>query len=105
LRADIAKVFGVPRLPVFESWVLCFVDLRNICAHHDRLFNRRFQKQPQYLPREGIPAAANNTLKAHLECLDHCLTAVGETSGSVALAQQLINLQKYAAVIPAEAGF
>lgn len=105
LRADIAKAFGVPRLPIFESWVLCFVDFRNICAHHDRLFNRRFQKQLQHLPREGIPAAANNTLKAHLECLDYALATIGEQSGSVAKAQQLMNLQKYAAVDPAEAGY
>lgn len=105
LRADVARAFGLPRLPIFESWVLCFVDLRNICAHHDRLFNRRFQKQLQHLPREGIPTAANNTLKAHLECLDHALAAIGEQGGSVAKAQQLMNLQKYAAVSPAEAGF
>lgn len=44
VREDVAKAFGVPRLPVFDNWVNCFVDLRNVCAHHDRLFNRRFQK-------------------------------------------------------------
>ena len=104
-REDVAKAFGVPRLPVFDNWVQCFVDLRNICAHHDRLFNRRFQKQLQHLTRENIPAARNNTLKAHLECLDHALSKIGEQDGYVAKAQQLINLQKYAAVNPAEVGY
>lgn len=105
LRSDVAKAFGVPRLEVFENWVQCFVDLRNICAHHDRLFNRRFQKQLRRLSRENIPAAPNNTLKAHLECLDHALEAIGEKAGNVAEAQRLINLHKYAAVDAAEVGF
>ena len=105
LREKIAKAFGVPRLPIFDNWVTCFVDLRNACAHHDRLFNRRFQKQLQRLPREGIPSAANNTFKALLECLDHALGSVREKTGHVAEARRLIDLQIHAAVDPAEAGF
>lgn len=105
LREDVAKTFGVPRLPVFDNWVMCLVDLRNVCAHHDRLFNRRFQKQLQRLPRENIPTAMNSTLKAHLECLDHALNAIGERTRTVDEARQLINLNIYAAVSLAEAGF
>ena len=105
LRGDVARTFGVPRLPIFDNWVQCFVDLRNICAHHDRLFNRRFQKQLTHHTRKNIPAAANNTLKAHLECLDHALNAIGEKGGNVAEAQRLINLNIHAAINPAEAGF
>ena len=105
LRKDVAKAFGVPRLPIFDSWVPCFVDLRNICAHHDRLFNRKFQKQLLQLTRENIPAAANSTLKAHLECLDHALNAIGEKGGNVVEAQRLINLKIHAAINPEEAGF
>jgi abortive infection bacteriophage resistance protein len=105
LRTDVAKAFGVDKLPVFENWVACFVDLRNICAHHDRLFNRRFQKQLQHLTRKNIPAAANHTLKAHLECLDHTLEAIGEQGGNVARAHRVINLKIHSAVDPAEAGF
>lgn len=105
LREDVARTFGVPRLPVFDNWVQCFVDLRNVCAHHDRLFNRRFQKQLQRLPRENVPSAVNSTLKAYLECLDHALNAVGEKGGNVDEALRIINLQIHAAVDPAEAGF
>ncbi|RYI35372.1 MAG: Abi family protein [Acetobacteraceae bacterium] len=105
VRQDVAKACGVPRLPVFDNWVTCFVDLRNCCAHHDRLFNRRFQKQLQHLPKEGIPAALNSTLKAHLECLDHALSSIGEKAGNVDEARRLINLNIHAAVQPAEAGY
>ena len=105
VREDIAKSFGVPRLPVFDNWVKCFVDLRNGCAHHDRLFNRRFQKQLQRLPRENVPAANNNTLKALFECLDYALAAVGENMETVSEANRIINLNKHSAVNPAESGF
>jgi abortive infection bacteriophage resistance protein len=46
LRTQISNSFGVRSDQVFENWVTCLVDLRNICAHHDRLFNRSFQKSP-----------------------------------------------------------
>lgn len=105
LRSEVAKAFGVPKLPVFDNWVQCFVDFRNVCAHHDRLFNRRFQKQLQRLPRENIPQAMNSTLKAHLECLDHALGAIGEKTGSVDEARRLISLQIHSAVDLHEAGF
>lgn len=105
LREDVAKTSGVPRLPIFDNWVQCFVDLRNVCAHHDRLFNRRFQKQLQRLPRENVPSATNSTLKAYLECLDHALGAIGEKCGNVDEAQRIINLNIHSAVAPEEAGF
>jgi abortive infection bacteriophage resistance protein len=105
VREDIAKAFNVPKLPVFDNWVMCFVDLRNICAHHDRLFNRRFQKQLQRLPRENVPAANNNTLKALLECLDHSLAAVGEDMRTVSEANRIMHLNVHSAVNPREAGF
>lgn len=47
LRTHIAAQFGVPSDQVFTNWLECLVDIRNICAHHDRLFNRSFPKQPQ----------------------------------------------------------
>lgn len=105
IREHIAKAFGVPRLPVFDNWVKCFVDLRNVCAHHDRLFNRRFQKQLQRLTQERIPTANNSTLKAYLECLDHALSKIGEHAGYVTEAKRIINLKIHAEVNLAEAGF
>lgn len=103
LQQKVAASFGVAALPVFQGWVECFVDLRNIAAHHDRLFNRRFQKQPARLRAHNLPRAPNNTLKALLECLDHCLAAVGQRSDTTAKVEKIILRHK--AVAPAEAGF
>lgn len=104
IRTQIAASFGVPSLPVFDNWVICFVDLRNICAHHDRLFNRGFQKQPQRLVRASVPspAADNAKLKAQIECLDFVLGNSG-TKSLVSKVQKVIN--KYPEVRNSEVGF
>ena len=103
VRREIAVHFGVAILPVFDSWVECFVDLRNICAHHDRLFNRRFQKQPQRLRRAAIPIASQPTLKAQLECLDHALTSANAAGNLVERVRKV--LDRYPEVRNTEAGY
>jgi abortive infection bacteriophage resistance protein len=80
IRTAIATQFGINSDAVFKSWLECLVDLRNICAHHDRLFNRSFQKQPIMLQRASIPSAAPKKLKAILECLDYMLQQRGMKS-------------------------
>lgn len=103
LRTNIASHFGVAALPVFDSWVPGFVDLRNICAHHDRLFNRRFQKQPQHYRRGPVPTAASATLKAQLECLDYALNSAGMRSNLVASVETVLN--RYPEIRNTEAGY
>ena len=103
VRTEIAAHFGVTVLPVFDSWVRCFVDLRNICAHHDRLFNRRFQRQPRCLRRTAIPIASPSTLKAQLECLDHALTSANAAGNLVDRVQKV--LDRYPEVRNTEAGY
>lgn len=80
IKTTIATQFGVRSDLIFTSWLECLVDLRNMCAHHDRLFNRSFQKQPATLRNPRLPTARPNKLKAVLECLDYLLTARGVPS-------------------------
>ena len=40
-KKAIAKHFGISDVFVFENWLFCFCNLRNICAHHGRVWNRR----------------------------------------------------------------
>lgn len=49
VKQQIADGFALP-YRVFESWTHALVYLRNICAHHARLWNREFQIRPQ-IPR------------------------------------------------------
>ena len=103
LRTEVAAHFGIHTLPVFDSWVPCFVDLRNACAHHDRVFNRHWQKQPQHFRREAVPTARRETLKAQLECLDNVLEAASATGDLVDRVQQEID--RYPEVQNTEVGY
>lgn len=46
IRAAIAKPFGVHE-NVFASWLLALNTVRNICAHHSRLWNRDLGNKPK----------------------------------------------------------
>ena len=103
LRTAVAASFGVGKDTIFENWVECFVDLRNICAHQDRLFNRSFQKQPSTLSSATIPIASRKKLKAVLECLDYALDRRGVKVNITAKVQAILN--RYPEIHPSEAGF
>lgn len=101
----VAADFGVPTDQLFENWVEALVDLRNVCAHHDRLFNRAFQKQPQRHQRAGIPAAGvpASKVRALIQCLDHMMTTRGTPVHLDAAVRTILN--KYPAVRLAEVGY
>ena len=46
-RKEIAKRFGLPD-KVFASWLHSFVYIRNVCAHHARIWNRWLRIQPLF---------------------------------------------------------
>jgi abortive infection bacteriophage resistance protein len=103
LRTAIAAEFGVPKDAVFTNWVECLVDLRNMCAHHDRVFNRAFQKQPSKLIIASLPTAAPSKLKAILECLDYML--LNRSVKTSITSDVLKTLNRYHQVYLAEAGY
>jgi abortive infection bacteriophage resistance protein len=103
IRGKIANDFGVPSIDVFDSWMNCFVDLRNLCAHHDRIFNRGFQKQPQRLKRSNTPSGDPSKLKAQLECLDFSLHSAEVKSNLVVQVKNA--LDRYPEIKNAESGF
>lgn len=55
VKKQIARSFGLPQYLYLESWIRCASVLRNCCAHHARLWNRRFPLMPK-LP-EKLPLA------------------------------------------------
>lgn len=46
-KKKVAHEFGLPNPAILESWMHAFSGLRNICAHHSRLWNRRFTIVPK----------------------------------------------------------
>lgn len=50
VKKSVAKSFGLPQYKYLESWIRSITVLRNCCAHHARIWNRRFPLMPQ-LPK------------------------------------------------------
>ena len=103
LKLAIATLFGVQSEQVFSTWVDALVQLRNVCAHHARLFNHSFQKQPSLYRRANLPVASPWKLAALLECLDYLTQSRGAGANVVPKASTLIG--RHPAVRPAEVGF
>ncbi len=49
-KQEIAKAFGLHRT-VFSSWLHTLMYVRNICAHHSRLWNREFAIKPDIIKK------------------------------------------------------
>ena len=54
LKKTIAKDFGLPP-DVFSSWLQSLSGIRNICCHHNRLWNRLLPNKPKILGRPVYP--------------------------------------------------
>ncbi len=96
IRQSIAKEFGIPEA-VLQSWLRALNTVRNICAHHGRLWNRelgvkplmpREQKYPQWHHPVDIP---NNRVFGILTILRFMLKTCAPTSAWNHRIQQLFN--------------
>lgn len=68
-KKKVALELGLPNPLILESWMHAFAGLRNICAHHSRLWNRRFTIVPK------IPYNTSHTFIEHTEIYDNKLYA------------------------------
>jgi len=41
-KMNVTHHFGLNDVNLLENWLHCFSNIRNVCAHHGRLWNRRF---------------------------------------------------------------
>lgn len=57
----IAQSFGNITSEQFETWIRCLNDIRNLCAHHSRLWNRPLVNNPQF-PRLGAVPSMDHVL-------------------------------------------
>ncbi len=85
LKKEIADEIGIPAA-VLESWLLTLNTVRNACAHHDRLWNRRLSyklkiprshKYPEWHTPQSI---GNDSTFALLTVLGYLLTAIAPES-------------------------
>jgi abortive infection bacteriophage resistance protein len=96
IRRDLVKPFGVHDT-VFDSWLLTLNTVRNICAHHGRLWNReigtapmipRKTKHPEWHTPSPFPA---NRLFSVLTLCKWCVDRVAPQSGWAARLRNLLD--------------
>lgn len=83
-KKAIAKSFGLKNVYILQNWMFCFSILRNICAHHGRLWNRRLTAIPQlpynnqftFIEKEIIDSIHKNKLYATLCCIKYMLSRI-----------------------------
>jgi len=108
VKKNVASVFGMPQ-KVFDSWLHTINVIRNICAHHARLWNRVLGVKPLIpLPREypdwHTPVTVRNErVFAVLTICRHCIRRVAPQSSWDARLMALLNA--YPEVPTAEMGF
>jgi len=52
--------FGVQQSSIFSSWLMAIGSVRNICAHHERLWNRDLLYQPKRSADQFFARASQN---------------------------------------------
>ena len=108
VKKGIAKSFGLPQHEYLESWMRSIAVLRNCCAHHARIWNRRFSMIPQ-LPKTLTGHWIENTeldthkLYVQLCCIVYWQNSIYENNDFVEKFKSL--LLKYPNVDIAAMGF
>lgn len=87
-KKKVAKSFGLPTPLILESWMHAFAGLRNICAHHGRLWNRRFSIVPKIPYNTHYPFIHKtdiheNKLYAQLCCINYISRNISPDSSFV----------------------
>lgn len=74
-RRAIAAHFGVDE-QVFQTWTHALTHLRNLCAHHSRLWNRRFVIRPKIARKHALLVADNGRFYAFAVILHDLLKVI-----------------------------
>ncbi len=105
----IAKELGVANHTYLPSWLHCITLIRNICAHHSRLWNKNLPGTPKLLNKppflwiKAVPKSSEfHMLYIHLCCMKYLLNVLNPGNH---FSQKLINLlEKYPSIDPKALG-
>ena len=83
-KKAVAKELGLNKVDILENRMHAFSNLRNCCAHHSRIWNRRFvvnmllptNADYPFLDRDTIATTKRNKLFAYLCCIKYILDIV-----------------------------
>ena len=63
-KAEIAKAFGLPNGKILANWLHAIAVLRNCCAHHSRVWNRRYIVNVQLSYNTARPFMDRQTIRS-----------------------------------------
>lgn len=82
-KDNIAKEFGTVNHSFLPSWLQSITQIRNVCAHHGRLWNKNLPGRPKLLPKppnpwiaDVPPATEHYMLYVHLCCMKYLMNVV-----------------------------
>ena len=80
-KKKVVQHFGVYDIELFETWLRCFSEIRNICAHHGRLWNRRMTTHIEFPLKPIYPFIKNTNVLpykvyAALTCMSYVLDII-----------------------------
>lgn len=80
-KHQVAREFGLNHHKFLKSWMETLVALRNYCAHHSRVWNRRFPVKPQTprrMPQDWISdfSFRQETIYPQLCCITYWLNSI-----------------------------
>lgn len=74
------------------SWLRCIADIRIVCAHHGRLWNREISVKPELLPRWRGEAVNREKLYVVLVVVEHLIRKIApESSWKGRLTEHLLS--------------
>lgn len=84
----ITEQFGLKKVAILENWLHSISNLRNCCAHHSRVWNRRFMVSVilpyntlyPFMDRTTIGQIRTNKLFAVLSCIAYILDIISPGS-------------------------
>lgn len=95
-RDAIAAYFLVPPQKYLSGWLQSITQVRNVCAHHARLWNRTIAAAPKRIKRPQpalyyapIPQLTQNKLYPALCCMNHLLFTISPGYGMGLRLQEL----------------
>lgn len=95
-KKEILKNFHVPNTYVLESWMHSLNYVRNICAHHSRLWNRKLTIKPKLLENPSENWLTTNRIDASklfalLSCSLYLLKTVNPNTGFITKFKALLS--------------
>ena len=98
-KNSIATAFKLPSGKTLVNWLLFLNDVRNVCAHHSRLWNRKFTANKLIFPSrkdhkiEGaILEASNSNIYGAIIAIHHLLLTFNTNSSFIGKLEALIEL-------------